>query len=333
MTRTDQQPRRSRFTAPVLAAIVTLALVEGAVRLVEPRLPAPGPWPTQEYGRHESQMAQVDDPLETLVVGSSIAGVAIRPEELPELGRAYNHWLAGPGMRSVADLTRRVLLDRADPRRVVVGVTMREFNDGPSQLAHYEAMVNSDGFREQTGTASWIDRADKMLRSTSAIAANRESLRDPVLLVNRLRTGRLTPERIESDGHLSEGGDQVVAEASPEHTQQERDSMARYTFSVAGLRALDQLLVECQRRNIEVVVVNLPVTEQFIGFANGGIEDQRDFENRVRSATERRGGTWVDTMNVPWADEWFADVSHLNDRGGARLRPRLAQVFSPNGEA
>jgi len=323
MTRTIHRLRRSRHAAPILAALVTLAVVDGAVRLVSTRLPSVEPWPTSDYVRHEQQMAALREPLDTLVIGSSIAGVAIRPDDLPAMGVGYNHWLAGPGIRSLADLARRVLLDRAAPDRVVVGVTMREFNDGPSQLAHYEAMVNSHGFRDETGTATWIDRADEALRSASAIAANRESLRDPVRFVDRLATGRLTPERIGTDGHLAELGDQVLADEPPEHVQQERDAMARYTFSESGLRALDRLLAECARRSIVVVVVNLPVSERFIGFAAGGHDAQSDFEARVRDVTERRGATWIDTMNEPWADEWFADVSHLNDRGVARLRPRL----------
>lgn len=319
--------RPSRRTT-VVVAIATLLALEGAARLVAVRLPPTTAWPSSDYVRHDAALRDRGR-LDTLVVGSSVAGVALRPDEIPSWGSGYNHWLAGPGMRSVADLTRLVLLDRVAPRRLVIGVTMREFNDGPSQRAHHEAMVSSHGFRDATGAATAFDRADETLRSVSVLAGQRDLLRDPVRLIDRVGAGRPRPERLGADGHLADRGDGRLSDERPEHVEQEREAMADYAFSEAGLRALDLLLRECGRRGIEVLVVNLPVTRTFIGFASRGAADQADFEERVRSTAERRGATWFDAFEETWDDRWFADVNHLNDTGEARLRKLIERSALP----
>lgn len=307
--------------------MVALLCLEGSVRVLSLRLQPVEPWPSTDYTRHERRLAAEGNQVDTLVVGSSSVGVAVRPTDLPEGGAGYNYWLAGPSMRSVADLTSEVLLGRVSPSTVLIGVTMREFNDGPSQRAHHTALVESYPFKDETGRSTLIDDADEVLKSVSALARHRDVLRDPVRLVDQLQTGPLTPENMAADGHLADRGNDQMVDEPAEHLEQERDAMFDYALADGDVDALDRLLSTLTDRRISAVVVNLPVSAKFIGLANGGQDAQQRFTNRIRLITETHGAVWVDSMSDLWEDEWFADVNHLNDRGVARLRPTLAAAL------
>ncbi len=307
---------------------MALLCLEGSVRLLSVRLQPVEPWPSTEYTRHERQLAARGNHVDTLVVGSSSVGIAVRPDDLPEGGTGYNYWLAGPSMRSVADLTTDVLLDRVRPETVVIGVTMREFSEGPFQRAHHSALVESYAFEDATGRSTVIDDADEALKSVSALARYRDVLRDPVRLVDQIQTGPLPPDQVADDGHLTDRGDDRMVDEPPEHLEQERGAMVDYSLADADLDALDHLLAVLAKRNIRAIVLNLPVSAKFIGLADGGQRSQLTFTDRVRSVSEKHSAFWVDSMIEPWDDEWFADVNHLNDRGAARLEPILKAALA-----
>ena len=104
--------------------------------------------------------------------------------------------------------------------------------------------------------------------------------------------------------------------------------MVDYSLASSDVDALDRLLSILAERKIAAIIVNLPVSAKFIGLVDGGQTSQDQFTDRVRSVSEDRGALWVDSMGEPWADEWFADVNHLNDRGVARLEPILKAALA-----
>jgi hypothetical protein len=174
---------RVRWRRVLLIALAIAVLAEVGVRALDSRLPPVTGWPGYEYAVHEEQLAALGGDPDLLVIGDSSAAVAIRPDELVEDGVAssgYNYWLGGAPMRSLELHASEVLLPRTTPRTVVVAVTMRNFNEAPSQEGHLAALRASSAFRRVTGRRSWLDHVDDRLQAGSAVFRHREILRDPL---------------------------------------------------------------------------------------------------------------------------------------------------------
>jgi len=303
---------------------VSLLVAEGAARVIAPSLQPVGRWPRADYAGHEKGLAARADDLDLLVLGSSVVGRDISPDRLRDAGGpavGYNYWLAGPPLRSVDLLATEVLLRRVAPPVVLVGLTMREFNDGPSARSHLEALRQSPAFLAASGRMGWIDRLDDGLQRVSMLARHRADFRDPVELVRNIRAEPLVPERLGADGYLLDRGDDQLADEPAAHVAQEEAVMAGYEVNPGDVDALRHLLGELGERGVQVLVVNLPVTDRFVAMADDGWADYDAYLHQVRSVADESGAAWLDTMDRPWPDHLFADVNHLNDQGAAELQP------------
>lgn len=307
-----------------MSLLVTLLAAEGVARIIAPDLAPVGRWPRADYAGHEAGLGPRAADLDLLVLGSSVVGRDISPDRLRDLGGpavGYNYWLAGPPMRSIDLLATDVLLRRVTPPVVVVGLTMREFTDGPSARNHLEALRQSPGFLAASGRLGWIDRLDDGLQRASVLARHRTEFRDPVQLARNIAAAPLVPERLGPDGYMLDRGGDHLADEPAAHVAQEEAVMAGYEVNPGDVEALRHLLAELGERGSRVLVVNLPVTERFIAMADDGRADYDDYLRQVRAAAEEGGAAWLDAMDRSWPDHLFADVNHLNDQGAARLHP------------
>ncbi|MDH5291261.1 MAG: SGNH/GDSL hydrolase family protein, partial [Acidimicrobiia bacterium] len=137
----------------------------------------------------------------------------------------------------------------------------------------------------------------------------------------------LVPERLGADGYLLDRGDDQLADEPAAHVAQEEAVMAGYELNPGDVEALGHLLGVLRERGIEVLVVNLPVTERFIAMADDGRADYDAYLRQVRAATEEGGAGWLDTMDRTWPDYLFADVNHLNDQGATHLQPLVLDAL------
>jgi hypothetical protein len=329
---TDPSPTPWAFLRLALAALLVAAGAEGMTRLLEPSLEPVGDWPDSSYTAQHDQLAGLDGEVDYLVVGSSSAGAAVRPRSLaelwPDIGNGYTYWLAGPPFRSLEAVVSGVLLDQLAPETVVVGLTMREFNSLAEHEDHYAALLDASAYRKATGRRSWIDRADDLLQDHLALARHRAVLREPVHLVDDLTEPALVPTDIGTDGHLIGADDHELADEPPEHLRQEAAALADYLVSDADLDSLDRLLTDLNQRSIDAVVVNLPVSDDFIGLAPDGHRDYEAYVTAVEEVAKANGAEWHDLMDRSWSDNYFRDVNHLNGRGVARIGPLLADILS-----
>jgi hypothetical protein len=307
----------------LLVALAVALVAEGAGRALDQHLAPVTGWPGNEYGLHEEQLAARGGEVELLVLGDSSGAVAIVPDELVDPGSGYNYWLGGAPMRSVELLASEVVLDRVAPTTVIVGLTMRNFNDAPGQASHLAALESASAFRRAAGRRSGLDHVDDWLQEHSALFRHRASLRDPLELVRTLRSP-LIHDRLGPDGHIADRGADRLADEPDAHRQQEEEAMADYAVSPLELAALHDLLAELERRRITVLVVSLPVTGAFIDLAEDGTQDYARFISAVRSTAYTNGAHVLDAMEAhSWPDHLFGDVNHLNALGTARLRPIL----------
>ncbi len=310
---------------------MTVLAAEGTARLVEPRLEPVGRWPRADYARHDTGLEPRAADLDLLVLGSSVVGRAISPDRLRDLGGpalGYNYWLAGPPMRSVDLLATDVLLRRVTPSVVLLGLTMREFTDGPVARNHVDSLRHSPGFLAASGRLGWIDRLDDGLQRASVLARHRTDFRDPMRLARNIAAAPLVPERLGPDGYLLDRANDRLADEPAAHVAQEEAVMAGYEVSRADVDALRHLLGVIGERGIPVLVVNLPVTGRFIAMADDAMADYDNYLGQVRAAAMESGAGWLDTMDRPWPDHLFGDVNHLNDNGAARLDPLVLDALA-----
>lgn len=317
-------------------AVVLLA--EAGARVLDPHLPPMLDWPSRDYIQHQDGLAGRAGRLDLLVLGSSTAGRALPPDHIERAQgidepSGYNYWLAGAPMRSIDLLMTDVLEPKVTPSTVVIGVTMREFASSPSQAAHVEALRSAYGFQVATGRRGVIDTMDHHLQSVSALARHRVAFRDPPTLERELGSPSLVPERVGPDGFLLDRGQNQLVDEPPAHLAQERAVMANYVVSPDDVIALAHLLGRLHDRGTRALVVNLPVTDEFIDMADDRRADYQEYYSEVQSTTVDNHALWLDAMAQAWPDRYFGDVDHLNDSGAAELLPLVvAALVRPVGD-
>ncbi|USR91337.1 hypothetical protein NEA10_00925 [Phormidium yuhuli AB48] len=97
-------------------------------------------------------------------------------------------------------------------------------------------------------------------------------------------------------------------------------------FNLGGVQgnATNRVIEFCQSRNIPLILVNLPLTNEYLDPA------RRRYERQFQEFLQQQGqksGVWVRDLSNQWRDrpDFFADPSHLNREGAAAVAQRLAQ--------
>ncbi len=97
-------------------------------------------------------------------------------------------------------------------------------------------------------------------------------------------------------------------------------------FNLGGVQgnATNQVIEFCQNRNIPLVLVNLPLTNEYLDPTRRRYE--RQFQEFLRQQGQK-SGVWVRDLSNQWRDrpDFFADPSHLNREGASAVAQRLAQ--------
>ena len=298
--------RNPKFLIGVLLAFVA---VESAARIVEAFTDDRASAPTV-FEEHHRRLQERD--VDVIALGSSSMGAAFWASGLDEAGlacNAYSAWLTSPTMVDIAAHAQQEVLSTADPRQIVVGVTMREFNAG-SPTRHDEEL---EQFLDPDGNA-FTDHL--------AILRIRDLVQDPERFGNAV-LGR-THEQTGQDGHHLASLDHVIADESVEHRQQEADEMATYTLDNSDIAALEELLIRFHDEDVDVVLANLPVTDIFVAMAPNGVADYDRYLDAISQVAARTGTGFFDGNEIALDhDRQFADVNHLNRDGSQAFTAAL----------
>lgn len=314
------RPRRRawRWAIGFLAVVL---VAEGAVRLLEPRLPEPSDWLSPAAARlvREMDAARTRGTRGGLVVaGSSMAGRGLVPEivgaGIPGSDPPRSVALNGGGHTG---LQARWILEEVVPRLrpddLVLGVSSLDFNaNRASTIDRYD--------RARATRRGWLAEADRRLARVSALARHRETLRDPYL-VSRVLTGTdlndTLPTRPPAEAIRFERGYRRLDPARLARMRRieaafVRDQqLAGYRVGVDEVASFRRTLRDLRRAGIRTAVVLMPVTQEYLDAHPNGA---RDFARWRRAATRaaRAEGVLVldDTRAVP--DEEFRDIEHLD---------------------
>lgn len=80
---------------------------------------------------------------------------------------------------------------------------------------------------------------------------------------------------------------------------------------------LTRLLSHCKEQNIEVMVVNMPLTPQNMALMPDGAYDK--YFLSTKNLVQSSGGRFVDLNNGSFGIENFKDTAHMNSAGGKKL--------------
>jgi hypothetical protein len=236
---------------------------------------------------------------------------------------AFNAALNGAGARLLDLWTLGVVVPRLKPDTVVIGMSSRELNDGGSASARaFRSVRRSPGGRAIRSDLSPTERIQWLGERASYLVRYRSRLRAPSTL-------KETPDaqRRAAVGPL--GGLTAIRlfdDATYTVTDRFRNQVIPQAFggfAIGGVEAsaLGHLVGELVRAGIEVVLVEMPITDDIIPAHPRGAEDYRRFEQVLglvsRSARVVDGDAWFEGTGE------FADPLHLNGAGRERFTRQL----------
>ena len=271
------QARAPRLRVVVAATIAIVLLAELGVRAASGPLQEPRAFHNWEAQNKVTRMDQLSRQGGASVVfmGSSMMNAGIDPE-LFRQGRTdprppFLAAINGSDPRMDEVWLRYVAVPRLKPSTVVIGLTSRDFNDAvrPQQ---YSLFVSSPGAEEAMGTESALDEAERRLADVSYLVRYRDELRKPVetLRGGDPREDKLGVSRL---GVLAA----IVVYSTPKYqlTPQfirvmKRDSGGRFAIGGAQTQALRRLIRWLHTQDIEVVLVNMPFTNDGFALMPGG---------------------------------------------------------------
>ena len=331
-------PRRrwiaSRVVLPLLAVVLGC---EVAVLALEPSLPPVVDHSTRDY---EAKIEQMDalaasGGADVVFAGTSQVMFSVDPAVLEDSGAAWSSYNAAvPG--GVPTINAHWLLDevvpRIQPSTVVYGIGPIDLHRTATTMELEERYYASRSVRDDL-----LGRLERWTAGVSALVRNRESLRQPDVIVKsaldrvRGRTQASAIEEITAFRGLDAGGH--ASQFDPHKFTTDRfpiapQDLADYSVGPEVMQAIEETVVELHDRGIDVVLLALPVADEMAGWLPGGTDDIERAMDALRDVAARTDTPILDLATGMSDEFWFADPMHLNRVGASVFNAALASVFS-----
>lgn len=329
----------SRTTLAVAAVVLAVVLLaaEGTTRLLAPHLPEPELWADASTATKVAQMDALEDRLgcvDVVFAGNSMTRDGVDPPVFtaadPARRTAYNASLDA----ATPELLERWVPEQVDPRlhpdTVVIGLSSFDLNDEAAiTRSALEAFDTAPMTRDDVyGTL------ERPLIDHLALFRHRVELRDPEVVwesVQRWIDGEQAehpdpagiPDLIGPLGQgLSRQG--LTYEGSAVAQQFVLDQLLNdYAPDGDQRAALARLAGDLADRGHQVVLLVLPVTDDYQALHPGGPADFDAFLDEAAEVAEQAGADLVDAHDWAPGDEVFADTHHLNGAGAAAFSAAL----------
>lgn len=334
---------RRRWARTALAAVAVLVAGELAARTLAPHLPAPDLWADTATATKVAQLdrlAESEGCVDVLFVGSSMTRDGLDPGRFtaadPLDRRAYNAALDAAGPALLRRWLEDTVLARVDTTTVVIGVASFDLNESARIVASALA-AHGDAPYSATGL---VNELEAWSVRHSALVRHRAALRDPEELAGAVgrwwrgeRADRPSPDGIPgvlaADGHgLSRRTLRYDGDLGPQRFV--RDQLLNdFAMGAAGEAALVDLVGSLQARGIDVALLPLPVTDDYVAQHPRGAADQAAFEAALTRVAEHTGAALLEAPPVPASA--FADTHHLNAAGSDLLSGALPALLTDAG--
>jgi hypothetical protein len=310
--------RRATGYITTFSFALVLLMSELFARNIAPALPVdPGKWPRIEIAQKLHQMrGYVNDrkPFEVVFVGSSMMAGGVDPVAFTKRAglRGYNAGFAGPSMRTITPWTLGIVEPLLQPEVVVVGLQSRELSDnGPKNIRMFRKFLDSPGYRQATSNIAL--RVAGTLERVSYFLRYRRAFREPTELFGVEGSAALEAAQVRQVvGPL---GKRIQDDAPYRNSDKFREDLYRkmlYRFEVGGpeYAALEKLYEKLRERGVHLIVLNMPVTEDYWD-AHGSPSDRRTYHRALRRFVNNHEVTFVDAENA-LPKEVFREPLHID---------------------
>jgi hypothetical protein len=319
-----------RWRAVLVIAIVVVALAEVFVRAIGSHLPSPLMWESYETQRKVQEIDALSQRggAQVVFVGSSIIDVGIDPASVDRQigGRviSFNAGLASSIPRMTAVWAEHVVIPRLHPRVVVFGLNAYDLGaEDPNRSAFYNAFLGSSGAREVLGTDDPIQSVDRWLGEHSALWQHKYQLRDPATLVRAVEDH--SPRVDAEAAAVDQNGRQTANQYLP-YSDLTTIDMNGWTLGTPDTAAVRQLIAFDHARNIQTVLVDMPVTNQFVASMPQGNTSYEVFTDEVAIIGRKTGTKVINDASVR-NDGLFFNNIHLNHNGAELLSIQLGRIL------
>jgi hypothetical protein len=327
--------RRSALPLAMVAAFLVVA--ELAVRVVAPSLPEPLRWgaPEDQVKYEQINRLQAEGVRGGVVfTGTSLVDVGVDPARFAALDGlhvpAYNAALAGGDLASVSWWTTHVVIPKLHPRVLVVGLSSRELNpNDPSAAQLAQQFFAGAEVRHIDGHETVLQRLERYGDDVSYLFRYRTDFRTPSNLwgtpedqvsVYRRSTSPSGWNTTFALGPYAGGpaADRFLATTVLYHDQ----------LGAGELAQLRDLLVTAGRQGIQVVLADMPVTQEYIDLHPHQDADYARYRAAVQGVAATTGVQFV--PGGTWATTLFHDPIHLNAAGARQYTALLARTLKPS---
>jgi hypothetical protein len=325
-----------RVLVTVACCVVVLLVGEVAARALEDDLPPVLEWHSAEAEKKVDQMDgfAAQGGADVVFFGSSLANAGLVPEVFDDaLGGSvltYNAGLSAGMPLIVEPWADDVALPRLDPQLVVFGLSSFDFTDHASVDVFYDAFVSAPAGERAVGQDGFLDHLDRWLDDRSALWRDKAVLRNPMNVVDALRgrgpgpdpvldamgpLGRTAYRETQQFADRAAAGGPPVGEWAPGHRNPE---------------ALERLIDRIHGAGGSVVLVDMPVTDEFVDAHGNGQADYDTYLAMLRDLGQRTG-TPVLVHSTMRDHRYFADIVHMNITGATELTTLVANEIEDLG--
>lgn len=312
-----RRKRQGAVSAMSFAAV--LIAVELLARASAPTLPIdPGKWPRTEIAQKLDQMrtyANRGTEVQVIFAGSSLMAGGVDPAAFTRRSgiSSYNAAFAGPSVRTVAVWVADIIEPLLSPDVVVLGVQSREVSDnGPKNERMYEVFLASPGYKQATSS---LGSAIGGLEDISYFLRYRLAFREPSVLFEADSPSALAEARVRHE--IGPRGRRNDTPGTFHRRKGLMSSLYQRTlvdFSVGGpeMEALAQLHRELEARGVELILLNMPVTEHYWDAHEDPSGDRATYRRALHKFVEEKGVTLIDAEKAFGSNDPFRDPMHLD---------------------
>lgn len=325
----------------VACVVVVLLIGEVSVRAISDELPVVLDWHNPEAEKKVGQMDgfAADGGADVVFFGSSLANAGLVPEVFDDdvaAGRepplvTYNAGLSAGMPLILEPWAEDVVLPRLDPQLVVMGLSSFDFTDHASVDVFYDAFATSPAGERAIGDDGFLDHLDRWLDDRSELWRDKAVLRNPMNVVDAVRGrgpvpdpvleamgpfGRTSYRETQRFEERAEGGGPPVGDWVPGHRNP---------------AALERLIDQIHLGGGDVVLVDMPVTQEFIDAHPNGQADYDTYLTMLRDLGQRTGTPVLSYSGEMRDHRFFADIVHMNITGATQLTNAVATEIEALG--
>lgn len=315
----------------VIAAALVILICEVFVHMIRPGLPAKRDYLT------DLKVKQMDDhkreePQGVVFAGTSQMQGAVDPEALCQdfsfRWSAYNAALDAATPLIQEHWLNKVVVPRLRPVTVLLGISPLDFVDLGSETRDFY-------FQSLATRGDWLGRFERRAAGLSTIVSRRHELRSPAVVVQSLlrtmsgvRDPGLRPQQLNSKGFSQP----TIPTEEFNYAEPVRSFLKTLAqkWSPNGRQrfALERTIKALQDQNIEVLLLDMPVSAQVIEQMTRHDRTYEDFRRFVRHEAEVLEIPLLDTSTGVTDARLFRDPHHLNFAGAQLFTTLIGRILA-----